>query len=228
MLGIKIGNKHTYEDWGLVLTKVDIASPEVKTEVQDVTGMNGILDLTESLTDDIKYKNRPLTFTFSALDRKRWDVLVSDISNYIHGRRMQIILDSDQYHYYEGRCYIDRFSTNKAIGTLVVKCDASPYKYEISAGSSWIWDTFSFVDGVILTSNIIVNGTKEVTITNAREISSPIFICSAPLKVTFDGISYNLKVGTTKVLDIRFKEGNNKLTFVGNGKVEVKYKGGSL
>lgn len=78
-----------------------------------------------------------------------WDIWVSDISSYIHGRRMQIILDSDQYHYYDGRCYIDRLWANKAIGTLVVKCGASPYKYEILAVSSWIWNTFSFVDGVI-------------------------------------------------------------------------------
>lgn len=228
MLGVKFGNIHTYKNWGLILTKYEITSPEAKTETQEIAGMNGILDLTESITDDVKYKNRTLTFTFSVIDRKRWDALISEIENYIHGRKMQVILDSDKFHYYEGRCSVDSFSTDKAIGTLVIKCDASPYKYETSTGSAWIWDTFSFVNGVILTSNITVNGKIEVTIPNAREVSSPTFVCSSAMQVTFNGVTYALKSGSTKVLDIRFKEGNNKLTFVGYGTVEVRYRGGSL
>lgn len=75
MLGVKIGNIHTYNDWKLILTKVEKSFPEPKTETQEVPGMNGILDLTESLSDDIKYKNRIITLTFSVINRKRWETL---------------------------------------------------------------------------------------------------------------------------------------------------------
>lgn len=229
MLGIKVGNIHTYDDWGLILTKAEISFPEPKTETQDVPGMNGALDLTEALTDDIKYKNRNLTFTFSMIDpRSRWDVMLSTIENYLHGKRMQIILDSDKYYYYEGRCTVDSFTSDKAIGKLVIVCDAAPFKYELEAGGAWIWDTFSFVDGVISVTKFTVSGSETITVMSGREIVSPTFVCDSAFSVTYNDVTYKIPAGTTKVLDIRFKEGSNRLTLTGNGTIEVRYKGGSL
>lgn len=229
MLGIKIGNVHTYTDWGLILTKVEKSFPEPKTETQDIPGKNGVLDLTEALTDDVKYKNRKLTFTFSMIDaRSQWDVKLSTIENHLHGKRMQIVLDSDKLYYYEGRCTVDSFSSDKAIGKLVIVCDAAPYKYELEAGGAWIWDTFNFEDGVIAVTKFTVSGSKVISITSGREIVSPTFVCDSAFSVTYNNVTYNLPAGTTKVLDIRFKEGSNRLTLTGNGTIEVRYKGGSL
>ena len=71
MLGVKFGNIHTYKNWGLILTKYEITSPEAKTETQEIAGMNGILDLTESITDDIKYKKQNIDLHFFSNRQKK-------------------------------------------------------------------------------------------------------------------------------------------------------------
>ena len=229
MLGVKIGNIHTYDDWKLILTKVEKSFPEPKTETQEVPGMNGVLDLTESLSDDIKYKNRMLTLTFNMINnRTRWDTLLTEIENYLHGKKMQIILDSDKFYYYEGRCIIDKFSSNKAIGTLVIKCDVSPYKYELDTGGAWLWDTFNFRNSAIYKAKFTIDGTQQITIVNGREITSPTFVCDAPFTIKFGGVVYKIEAGTRKILDIRLREGNNDFIISGHGNLEIRFRRGML
>ena len=48
------------------------------------------------------------------------------------------------------------------------------------------------------------------------------------MTVTFNSVAYELTVGSTQVLDIELVEGDNILTFTGNGIVSVDYRGGSL
>ncbi|MBE6723362.1 MAG: mtfA protein, partial [Ruminococcaceae bacterium] len=46
MLGIKIGDKHTWRDWGLRLESYTIPMPEPQTKTIEVPGMSSVLDLT--------------------------------------------------------------------------------------------------------------------------------------------------------------------------------------
>jgi hypothetical protein len=48
------------------------------------------------------------------------------------------------------------------------------------------------------------------------------------MNVTFEGETYLLKAGEQKVYDIFFAEGENTLTFTGNGTISIDYIGGSL
>ena len=114
MIGVRFGTKHSYDDFGLILSKKEITLPDPKTETVDVFGRDGLLDLSEGLTDDIKFKNRKLTFTFTVPNGLTyWTSALSSISNYLHGRKMQIILDADKTFYYYGRCTIDQFKSDK-------------------------------------------------------------------------------------------------------------------
>ena len=54
MKGVKIGEKHTFKDWNLILLSVDIDFPNPKTETVDIPGTDGELDFSEVLTGDIK------------------------------------------------------------------------------------------------------------------------------------------------------------------------------
>jgi hypothetical protein len=48
------------------------------------------------------------------------------------------------------------------------------------------------------------------------------------MKVTFNGTTHDLPDGTSRVINIRTVEGDNKLKFTGNGTVSVDYRGGCL
>lgn len=96
MQGVRFGNIHTFDRWGLILTHTDIGFPDIKKETTDIPGADGVLDFSRSLTGDVKYKNRTITFTFVTTARyKLWKSLTSDIANCLHGQEFKIILDED-------------------------------------------------------------------------------------------------------------------------------------
>lgn len=227
---VTFGIKNSYVDFGLILTSKDIGLPDPKTEEVDVTGADGTIDLTEVLTDDVKYKKRKLSFTFTIMDDiSSWSTILSNVTNYVHGKKLRILLDWDKNYYYEGRCKVNQFKTNKRLATIVVDAEVDPYKMEVNSSSSpWIWDTFSFIDGIIYINTVDVSGTRTVNLLNRRKIVSPTFTTTATMKVTHNGVTYDLPKGTTTVLGIRLTEGDNYVTFAGTGTVTIDYKGGSL
>ena len=131
--GVTFGTKHSYDDLDLVLSSKEIGLPEPKTETVDVPGINGELDLTEELTGEVTYENRTLTFTFTVLNAvKRWSSKLSEVCNYLHGQKMKVILDDDPDYYYYGRCKVDSYSSDQAVGTIVIEVDADPHKVEVA------------------------------------------------------------------------------------------------
>ena len=56
----------------------------------------------------------------------------------------------DKTFYYWGRCTINKFKTDRTLAIITVDCDVEPYKIETnSASEPWLWDVFSFVNGII-------------------------------------------------------------------------------
>lgn len=230
MNGVTFGTKHSYNDFGLILSSKSISLPKAKTKTVEIPGADGVLDLTECLTDDVKYQNRTLQFTFTVVDPlASWAAVLSEVTNFLHGRKLRIYMDWDKNYYYEGRCSVNQFKSDKRTATIVIDCDCDPYKIEKNSSSDpWVWDTFSFVDGIIYINKVTVSGSATATLINRRKVVSPTFTCSAAMTATFGGVTYNLPVGTTTVLDIRLQEGENIISFKGNGTVQIDYKGGSL
>lgn len=231
MIGVTIGEKHSFNDWGLILSSKTISPPVPKTNNVSVPLMDGTIDLTEILTDDIKFEDRNLKFTFSVVDkRKSLAEKISEIENYIHGKRMKIVCDDDPAFYYIGRVSVDNWNSDSRVGKLVVNCTVEPFKYDIlSSAVDWEWDIFDFDQGIINeTGELIVDGTRTITLICRRKRMFPIFTASAAMTVKFDGVTYNLPAGSNKIYDIFLCEGENELTFTGNGTVSIDYIGGSL
>ena len=230
MQTVTFGTKNSYNDFGLILTDKDIGFPEPKLEEVDVIGADGVIDLSEVLNDDIKYKTRKLQFTFTVLKgNKYWASTVADVANYLHGKKLRIQMDFDPAYYYTGRCKINSFKTSKRLCTITIDAECEPYRLDINGnGEKWLWDTFSFQNGFIRVNTVTVNGSLQVNLQNQRKIVSPTFTCSTAMTVTFDGVTYNLPKGKTQVLGIRLQYGTNYVTFKGNGTVKIEYQGGAL
>lgn len=230
MQTVTFGTKNSYDDFGLILTDKDIRFPEPKLEEVDVIGADGVIDLSEVLNDDIKYKTRKLQFTFTVLKgNKYWASTVADVANYLHGKKLRIQMDFDPAYYYTGRCKINSFKTSKRLCTITIDAECEPYRLDINGnGEKWLWDTFSFQNGFIRVNTVTVNGSLQVNLQNQRKIVSPTFTCSTAMTVTFDGVTYNLPKGKTQVLGIRLQYGTNYVTFKGNGTVKIEYQGGAL
>ena len=121
MNGVTIGEKHSYNDFGLILSSVVISPPKPQTKSVAVPMRDGSIDLTEAVTNEVKFNDRTITMTFSVIDPiNTWSAKVSEIQNYIHGKRLKIILDKDCAFYYIGRVSVNEWTS--AIKMSAKKC----------------------------------------------------------------------------------------------------------
>lgn len=236
MDGVTFGTKHSYRDWGLLLkSRPVISPPSPKTVYVDIPGSDGVIDLTESLTGDVKFDNRTIKCEFVVLDaRNRWSDIYSEIMDYLHGQRMKVRLDEDPTYYYEGRLQVNEWKSDKVTSTITIEGDVEPYKMEMfSSLEDWEWDSFNFETGIIRDyKEIRVDESLTFTIEGRRKSVVPSFTVvsddGSGLQVRFNGTTYDLPDGTSRVLNIVIKNGTNTLYFTGNGTVSIDYRGGRL
>lgn len=237
--GITIGDKHTYNDFNLLMSSYYIPEPEPKVQKIDIPFSSGSIDVTD-ITGVTPYNDRDgLEFVFGLKDgsHEAWAIAVRNISMYLHGQKMKMILDYDPQYYYMVRLQVNPEKTSRTTGQITLSGSAEPFKYALLASNEpWKWDPFSFVDGHITetTSDITVSGTKNITIYAGGVLTSPTFYVyeSTNLTVTFDDTVYKLdKPNTAKAYEVyrfpQLKVGNTDsiLTFNGVGKVSVEYRG---
>lgn len=127
MNGIRFGEVHSFEDLNLILSKADLPPAAVKTVYVDNPGGDGSWDLTEA-TGKVNYKNREAKFTFSVLPEDDFEAKKTEVSNLLNGKRFKITLDKDPAYYWEGRCTVNQYESNKKMRKIVVGASVAPYK----------------------------------------------------------------------------------------------------
>lgn len=234
--GVKIGDYHTLDDWGLLLLSVDIPYPEPKTRRVELLGGDGSIDLTDAL-GGVKYNNRTVGFEFVLIDKRPqiWLEKTSMIRNYCHGKKMKVVLDTDPSHYWEGRLFVTSTKEDQVHSAVKIEVDAFPYKYDVlSSKDPWLWDPFSFLSGVIRTIGIlnITAQNNKVTIPSGTMPTVPVFEVSditQEMKVSCESRLFDLKNGINRFPQIVVGgEKEVELLFSGIGKVQINYRGGSM
>lgn len=230
MYGIKFDEVHSFDDLGLILSSVDLGTPEPKTMIVDINGANGQIDLTEALTGYTQYKNRKLEFTFQVFaGAKDWIKTYNKLLSDVHGKMMKVVMDEDPDYFYQGRVTVNQWTSKKTLNTIVVDVDADPFKYMLkSSEEKWLWDSFSFVDGIIFQTDYTVSGSLDVRVPNLQMVVCPVFECSSQMKVTFNGNTYDLPSGRSQVYEVMLEDGVNNLTLIGDGTVNIIYRGGTM
>ena len=208
------GNKNTYDDWNLVRNNKEISLPEPKTSKLEIEGADGDIDISEILCGEIKFKNRTAKFEYTMLDGyDNFIERITEIANYLHGKKLKIILSEDTSHYYYGRCTIDEWSSDKRIGKIVIKCDCDPWKYDL--------------EETIITKTIATSETFDIV--GKRRTVCPVFKSTADMTITFNGIDYTISANSEgSNPNIQIKEGVNRFTITGNGTITITYQGGEL
>lgn len=239
---IIFGDKNTWADWYLIPSSRPVFNPPTpKTKYVDIPGSDWHIDMSEVLTGDIAYEARTGSLEFivdngqlSNYKADFWFDLYSNIMNYMHGRILQATLEDEPTYYYEGRFSVNSWKSDPHNSKITIDYTVSPYKYEkYSSLEDWEWDTFNFESGIIREyKDLRVDGELSFVIVGRRMKVVPTFIVKSDdgngLKVKFNGSTYDLPDGTTRIVNIITTEGENTLTFVGNGTVSIEYRGGKL
>lgn len=208
-----------------------VQPPVPKTLYMDIPGADGSIDLSTANAGRIVFERRTITLNFGCgKPMDKWPSLFSEILQKFHGQEGKIIFDDDPGYYYQGRMTVSDYERARTLGTFTITVDADPYKYELLSGDEdWLWDPFNLDTGVIREyKDVVIDGSKELIIPGTEKWIIPDIVVSADMTVSFKGKEYELKVGENKIYDIVIKEGENVLTFSGNGTVTVRYRGAIL
>lgn len=133
--GIMFDGKHSYYDFGMWLSeRPDWGSPAPKLNIVEIPGADGILDLSEANAGEIKFHNRIITLTFSAMVKVgEQEQFKSHIRNALHGRVIQqIIPDEDPEWYYRGRCTVEFVNIASWKLQIIITIDANPYVMKVN------------------------------------------------------------------------------------------------
>lgn len=217
-----------------------VSTPEPRTNMVEIPGRNGLLDLTGSL-GPVTYGQRSVWFAAMMVDTpRRLTQRYSEILNKYHGQRCKLVLDDEPDYYYDGRCAVSREYIDNGAQAIRIDLDADPLKYPVYASDEdWLWDPFNFETGVIRNySNIVISGTRTVGIIGYEQPESPKFYVTlnsgqSSMRMVFAGNTYYLHNGMNSFPQIVISSQDvhtdiNQFTFTGYGKVSVDMRGGIL
>lgn len=146
-------NFNSYSDWHLVPdTRPVIEQPDVKNILVSVPGGQGVIDLSESLTNYPLYDTRTGQLKFNVLnDCENWEAIYQKISNNLHGKYGTLRLEDDPTWYYQGRFKVGWESPNDGTWSKVnIDYELDPFKYSTELTTMSVTST--------------ANGTKSITI----------------------------------------------------------------
>ena len=233
---VTFGDKHSWRDFHLVPTsRPVIPPPTFKERYVDIPGRNGAVDLGSLLTGGPVYANRigSIEFLVAPDIWPSWIVAYTTILTYLHGQAMRMTLDDDPAFYYEGRFTVNQWQSGQSFSTIVIDYNVQPFKVDVqdSAGE-WLWDPFDFESGIIRDyADIVVSpapATNLVTVVGHPYQRELAFTTSSAMSLTFEGKTYSLPLGRSSPYGVVIKPGENTLEFIGNGTVDILYRGGSL
>ena len=216
-------------DMGLALENKEIGLPDIQTKQIQIPFRDGALDLTNVLSGRPHYGNRELKLNMNCIDPDKLSKM-SSVANALHGQKARIIFDEDPNWFYWGRLDLSSFKENRLGGEYVIKADCDPFKYAItSSDEDWLWDPFSFEDGVIQEfSNIQNVGTKTYVLIADEMPTLAKITTSAQITVTYEGVAVIVYPGTTTLYEFQFAPGENEFTISGTATVSIDYRGGRL
>lgn len=229
--GVMFEDKHSYHDFGLIMTNKEISSPVPQTKLVSIPGRNGSVDMSAVVSDTIKYEDRTITMTFYSPKKvDGWPQFTSSLRNYLAGNQMKLIFDDDIAFYWLGRITDVSFSVSGPNATIKITATVAPYKYTIqSSAEDWLWDPFDFEQSVINDFvNLEVNGSLTVSIIGEKKYVNPVITSDAAMTVMYEGASYNINPGSQVMYDIVLTKQEDILEFSGTGTVSINYIGGSL
>lgn len=207
MDGVWFDDLHVGHTMDFIMNHARVGTPTAKIKEIEVPGMDGVLDITESL-GEVKYNNRQISFKFTTMRQDKVDQLI----NSLHGQEKKIILDRDDAFYYIGRCSVGDPVLDKNLITIDVTAACKPYKYKRRA-------TIHKEE---------VSGASNIVLLNERMQTIPTITVAGPMQFIFEDRTYKLPEGEHRLADVILKQGYNRFRVEGKGTILFKYQEGAL
>lgn len=115
-------------EFGVIYTdESTLGPPEKRTNYVDVPGMDGTLDLTETLTEDMVFGRRSETAVLFVPGGLPFERVKTDLSNFLDGRRFDYTYSFDRAYVRNGRFRVTEYDGWRE-RRITVEIDAEPWK----------------------------------------------------------------------------------------------------
>lgn len=216
MRGIIFGDHHTADDWGLILTAKTINPPAPKYVRVTIDGRDGDLNLSRTLTGDMKYENREAFFSFIVTGgtHDSREELITEIINLIHGNELKIIEPDDPDHFLLGECSVNDIQNNKAYGSFSVSANCEPYRYAME-------EIKRTITASATPSNVVLTN-------SGRKSLIPTVTVTGTVNLAIGTTNVSLGAGTYKLTSLILRPGSNIVTVSGSGVITFTYREGVI
>ena len=226
--GFTFAGKHCGRDFGVALENKVISFPSKKKVIESVPFMNGTYDFsTIGSNGEIVYEERSIKITLGlpAENKENLHIMYSRIINWlVDSGKDKLIFDGMIDYYYIGEVRnASSLEETMYFGNIEIEFICEPFKYGIELVGSDIWDIFNFEEDWAAATKFNINGTSEVSIMNPCRWVRPNIWCDANMIMRLDGVDYNLVAGNNSFYGLHLQNGENKITFTGNGNVHVQF-----
>lgn len=215
MREVIFGEYHTAVDWDMILNKREITPPDPKTSYVSVEGRDGDLDLSETLTGEIKYNNRTASYTFLLTEGSYSDreSVISEALASVHGKKLNIVDPDNPERILIGRCNVTNRSNNRAYGSITIEANCEP----------WFYSSVNTIRSFSISSE------TEVSLSNGgNKTVCPEINVTGSITIVYGSKSVTLSAGKYKLSDLKLKSGNTMITLKGSGAITFTYREGVL
>lgn len=199
MFGVTFDNVHTYYDLGLEVIEYEKGAPEPYTGYVEVPDRDGWVDLTNSVSDKARYRDKSYTFDIMYKEKGNENLFgtgeseIEKLVSYINGYRCSISPDDENGYTAVGRVTCEYIEHKPDYTIVRVNCTCEPYSVVTKR------QTFDVTDGI--TAIIHTSVYSQI----------PIFICDVTTTIIFDGITYTIPPGASTIPGIVFTAGDNSI-----------------
>lgn len=127
---IRVDGKYinTWSDWHLIpSSRPVIAAAMERTKFVTVGGRSGVLDYSQTLSGRPVFDDRTGSIEFYVEnDYWEWETAYATICETLQGKRVQLALEDNPAHYYEGLLYVDKWTSDKGHSKINLKYDLHP------------------------------------------------------------------------------------------------------
>lgn len=187
-----------------------------KSNLVDVPGRDGQLDLSTALTDGVpRYSSRTLTAIFERSDGTRLEreTAINTMINWLDGWRMDIRLPDDEMHYITGRVSVAKNYNDPAHASVTVTAICDPWRYANNETA------------VTLTA-ATTEQTTRLHNSGRRSVVPVLQIIGdgAAVNLVFGANSWALSAGTYQLPDLVVPQGGVAITYSGTGELRFTYR----
>lgn len=227
MYGIKYNNKYSW-DLGLKVLERNISTPAKKKVTEEIPFSNVIYDFSFLYGSQI-FEPRKLEYKFFVDEMFKHNLESARIvvENWLYSSNEKTELRdkvTPGYHFLAECIDID-FEDLKTYGTIKATFEGYPFRIKNEYEGEMLWDDFCFLTDILQQTTFIINEAREISLINNSIVEVvPKIIADNSFEIYRNNVKYLIPMGTTESTDFKLNTGVNKLTIIGNGNIQFKYK----